>query len=101
MAASDSVVEANVAYRFRELSIREEADRWKSCSVEVFLECHDGGAVYVLMLDRISTSRRRVQRSDTSLSEDTCFSTAMQLCSRILAKSNPCVCPSVCETREL
>jgi len=61
VAASDSVVEANAAYGFSELSIREEADRWKPCSVEVFLEwCNlrlDAG------LDTISTGRpRRVHR---------------------------------------
>ena len=36
-----------------ELSVREESDRCKSCSVEALLERDDGSTVYVLLLKRI------------------------------------------------
>ena len=39
--------------RLSELSVREEADRCKSCSVEALLERDDGSTEYVLLLKRI------------------------------------------------
>ena len=44
-ATPDSVVEADEAIRLSELSVRKEADRCESCSVETLLECNNGGAV--------------------------------------------------------
>ena len=52
-ATPDSVVKADEAIRLSELSVRKEADRCKSCSVETLLECNNGGAVDVLLLERI------------------------------------------------
>ena len=51
-ATPDSVVEADEAIRLSELSVRKEADRCKSCSVETLLQCNNGGAVDDL-LERI------------------------------------------------
>ena len=52
-ATPDSVVEADEAIRLSELSVCKEADRCESYSVETLLECNNGGAVDVLLLERI------------------------------------------------